>query len=208
MPGPHRVRMLVVGGALSSLALTAFPAQAATSGARLSDPAGDMAVPSLDVVSGLIRLDVSGTTRTLTMTASMTGDLTGLPADYDLVTGVRRGTTCHTLATRVRWNGASLAQSYQHTSTFPCDGDATLATLASLAGETARYAAGGAPVDATAGGRTVTVTLAAPTWLRRGSLAGFSVYSHSTALGFSTNAGSTQVRNYDLAGLDRQWRVG
>jgi hypothetical protein len=198
----------VIAGAVAALALLTVSAQAGGSGARLSDPAGDMPVPSLDVVSGVIRLDASSMGRTLSMTATMTGDLTGVPADYDLVTGIRRGDTCHSLATRVRWDGVTLAQSYQHTSSFACNGDVTPAFLASLAGEAAQYAASGDPVAATAGGHSVSVTLPAPAWFRPGSLAGFAVLSHTTAVGFSSYGAYGQVGTYDLAGIDHEWRVG
>jgi hypothetical protein len=202
-----RIRMLAVVGAASALLLP-LSAQAGTSGARFSDPAGDIAVPSLDLVSGLVRLDSSGKSRLLTMTATMAADLTGVPGDYDLVTGTRRGGSCYTLAARVRWNGVSLAQSYQRVSTFACESTPTPAVLVSLAGQAAQYAAGGDPVDATAGGRTVAVTLAAPAWLSPGSLASFAVLSHTTAVGFSTFAGATEVSTYDIGGVDRQWLVG
>lgn len=208
MTSARRTRSFLVAGVVSVLTLLAVPAQAGSSGARLSDPAGDIAVPSLDVVSGVIRLDTSGQGRTLTMTAAMTGDLTGVPADYDLVTGTRNGATCYWLATRVRWNGVTLQQSYQHGGTYACQSDATLAALGSLAGESAQYAVGGDPVDATAGGHTVGVTLPAPTWLRSGALAGFAVVTHTTAVGFSSSVGLAQVGNYDLAGVDHEWRVG
>ena len=191
--------------AVAGVTLLALPAHAGSSGARLTDPAGDMPVPSLDIVTGAITLDAH---RTLTMTATMTGDLTGLPADYDLVTGTQVGSTCYSLATRVRWNGVSLQQSYQHTSTFACNGQVTPAFLTSFAQEVAAYTVGGDPVDAKAGGRTVSVTLPAPTWLRPGSLAGFGVVAHTPAEGVMTYVGTQQVSNYDLAGIDRAWRVG
>lgn len=208
LPRTRRTRSLVVAGAVSVLALLSLPAQAESSGARLTDKAGDIPVPSLDVVSGQIRLDASGTVRQLTMTATMNGDLTGVPADYDLITGTRRGSTCYALATRVRWNGASLAQSYQHTSTFGCQADVTPSFLASFANEMAQYAVGGDPVQATAGGREVSVTLPAPTWLVPGALAGYGVLAHTTAFGISSSVGYATVSNYDVAGLDRDWRVG
>jgi hypothetical protein len=205
----RRTRTVVLVGAVSALALLALPAQAGSSGARFTDPAGDMAVPSLDVLSGAIRIVDTGKVRTLSMTATMNGDLTGVPADYDLVTGIRQGTDCISLATRVRWNGAALAQSYQRTSTFPCQSDvATPSVLTALAEETVQYAVGGDPVTATAAGRSVTVTLPAPAWLRPGSLAGFGVLSHTPAVGTSTYIDGAEIGNYDLAGLDHEWRIG
>jgi hypothetical protein len=209
LPRPRRTRSFVIAGAVSLLGVLAFPASAtSTSGAQLRDPAGDIPIASLDVVSGAIRLDDTGRARTLTMTATMAGNLTGVPSDYDLVTGTRRGNTCYSLATRVRWNGATLEQSYQHTSTFACQGDATPALLTSVATDTARYAVGGDPVDASAGGRTVSVTLDAPTWLRSGSPAGFAVVSHTTAFGVKSYLGPVQVGNDDVASLDHPWTVG
>lgn len=208
MPSISPLRSIFVTGVVASLVVLAIPAQAGSSGARLSDQAGDIVVPSLDVVSGLIRLDATSKTRTLTMTATMNADITGPPADYDLVTGTRQGATCHSLATRVRWNGASLVQSYQHSSTYACQSDATPAVLAGFAEELAQYAVGGEPVEAKAGGNSVSVTLPAPSWLRPGSLAGFAVLTHTTAFGVATYVGPAQVGNFDLAGLEHDWRVG
>jgi hypothetical protein len=34
------------------------------------------------------------------------------------------------------------------------------------------------------------------------------VLSHTPVLGVSTSAGLAEVGNYDLAGIDRAWRVG
>jgi hypothetical protein len=197
----------VIASTVAVLVLLPLSAQAATSGAGFSDPAGDMAVPSLDLVSGRIQLDSAGRTRTLTMTATTRGELTGAPADYDLVTGTQVGATCYALATRVRWNGVSLAQAYQYASTFACTRQPTPMELATFAREVAQYAVGGDPVHATAGGRTVSATLPAPAWLRPGSLAGFAVLSHTPVLGFSSNVGFAEAANYDMAGLHRPWRV-
>ncbi len=207
MPSSRRTRLLALVGAVTTLALVALPAQAGTSGARLSDPVGDIAVPSLDIISGEIRLDSTRSARTLTMTATMAGDLLGLPADYDLVTGSRQGRTCFVLATRVRWNGVSLQQSYQYNSTFTCKTEVTTSMLAVFASEAAHYAIGGDPVNATAGGRTVSVTLPAPAWLRPGTLAGFGLITHTPAEGVRTYAGTTEVGNYDTAGIEHDWRA-
>lgn len=201
-------RSLLVASTLAAIAVLPLTAQAGTSGARFVDPAGDMAVPSLDVVSGVIRLDASDKARTLTMTATMAGDLTGVPADYDLYTGTRVGTTCYTLATRVRWSGAALAQSYQFVHKAACQMEPTAAELVAFLTEVGKFAVGGEPVAATAGGRTVSVSLPAPDWLTPGSLADFGVVSHTNGVAFSSHFGFAEVGNYDMAGLGRQWRVG
>lgn len=193
---------------VSALALLSSPSQAGSSGARMTDPAGDMAVPSLDIRSGLIRLHVSKSARLLTMSVAVGGDITGVPADYDFVTGAKQGSTCHALATRVRWNGVGVQTAYQRSSTFACQSEPTTAALAALTMDAAAFALGGVPVKAVAVGRTVGVTLAAPRWLSAGSLAGFAVMTHTPVLGLSSYTGMTDVRSYDLAALTKQWRVG
>lgn len=201
-----RTRVALAAMPIAALALP-LTAHAATSGDSFRDASGDIAIPSLDIVAGAVRLDSSGSQRTLTMSATMRGDLVGPPADYDLVTGARRGNTCYALAARVRWNGATLAQSYQHVSTVDCTADITPSYLAAFGAEVARYAVGGDPADASASGRTVTVTLSAPSWLTPGTRATYGVLSHTTAIAHSSSVGYAEASNYDMAGSGRQWRV-
>jgi hypothetical protein len=208
MASSRRTRSALLAGAVTALALFTVPAHAGSSGAQLHDPAGDIAVPSLDVVSGSVRLDSTATGRTLTMTATMNGDLTGVPADYDLVTGIQRGFTCYAVATRLRWNGATLQQAFQHTSTFDCSGEVSPSLLTMMATETAQYAASGDPAEGHVTGRTVKAVVAAPAWLRPGTLAGFGVVSHTPVVGVMSDLGPATVGNFDMAALDRQWRVG
>lgn len=200
------LRALVAAVLCATLALLALPAQAGRSGGQFTDPSDDFAVPSLDIRSGAIRLDTAGSARTLTMTATMRGDLVGVPADYDLVTGARQAGRCFTLGTRVRWSGVAVLQAYQVTYEVPCTSEPTLADLAALGTVLVSHVAIGEPVTAHTAARSVTVTLPAPTWLRAGSLAGFSVITHTPGLA-AGSYGMVDVENYDLAGLYDGWRV-
>lgn len=200
------LRVALAAAFVTAVALVSGPAQAASSGTSMTDPAGDIPAPSLDILSGVIRVDTVGAERALTMSVTMRGDLIGVPADYDLMTSVRKGSTCSWLMTRVRWNGAAVQQAYQQQESSPCQGDeVTVGTLARLAGKAVSYAVTGEPVKGSASRSTVAVQLPAPAWLSPGSVASFWVLTHTPVLAVSEYANGAEVRNYDLAG--QGWNV-
>ncbi len=196
--------------------LLAMPAHAGsppgTARYVVQDAAGDWAVPMQDVVTAsaeaIGRGADAGAVKVLRLTAGMSSALTGAPGDYDLILGGQRGTTCRFLAVRVRWSGVAVTQAYSVQGEAPCSSDSVSALeLAAFGVDVVQTAVGGAPVDAASTPSGVVATIAAPAWLRRGTQATFTVFTHPPVTATIFGVNGTGKCTCDFAYRADAWRV-
>lgn len=203
----RRFVVILLATAIAAAA-PAYAQPVRTSSVILTDATGDWAVPMQDVISGRAEATIrKNTVESVRLSAQMASRLTGTPGDYDLILGGQEGKTCHVLAVRVRWSGASVTQTYRYDSTFACSSESSVVTLAGYGVDALNYAVGGAPAAAHDTGDGVVATLNAPAWLRPGVEASYVIFVHPPVTATIFAVGSDGHCTCDFGFLTKNWRV-
>ena len=195
------MRTAAVLAGLAAVVL-ALPSAAAGPG-QVTDRSGDWAVPGQDIVAGQARAVGHDLVLTLRLATSPTAGM------YDAHLGTVAGTTCHSVAARLRLVGGSVQRAYRVSNDGAC-------STSQVTGQALGFVAGGledvtaAPTRVTVSGSTISWTVPRPAWLTRGTKVSFAGLTHEGLVvevgGFSGGVNDGDPCSCDYAFGAFTWR--